>query len=429
MAPTDVRDAYAELAEKLLQKLPPGEPAWLQDARRRGAEGLRALPFPASEKIRIASWPWTAVEPGSPFAEAAPAGDLPEAVRRSFDAGAPALVLLDGGRSVAFDLEAAEASGVVVADLRAALADERLPRYLFGLVGPEDDRLAALSAATFQGGAFVYVPRGVAFDRPVQLVVWSGERGQSVRLVVVVEAGASLELIETHLSPDGVPTVHHSVTELYVADGARLRYAALSRLGRGAVDHGRRVARVGRDGEIIWAIGEVGHADTFAPTVARLEGEGARTELYMIGVGTGEQRGVFDLRVWHLGRHTESALLAKGILLDRAHQVYNGVTKIEKKATKSSGEQTERLLILSPEARGDANPILLIEENDVKAGHAASVGRIDEGQLYYLMSRGLPRREAERLLLRAFLDPVIARVPLPAARDRLVEAIEEKIGR
>jgi Fe-S cluster assembly protein SufD len=111
-----------------------------------------------------------------------------------------------------------------------------------------------------------------------------------------------------------------------------------------------------------------------------------------------------------------------------ATTILNGITKIEKGAEKANGEQAENILMLSEKARGDANPILLIDEDDVKAGHAASVGRVSEESIYYLMSRGIDRQEAERLIILGFLEPVVAEIPIDEVKNRLRQALERKLG-
>ncbi|GAF24340.1 iron-sulfur cluster assembly protein SufD [Bacillus sp. JCM 19047] len=113
----------------------------------------------------------------------------------------------------------------------------------------------------------------------------------------------------------------------------------------------------------------------------------------------------------------------------RALGIFNGISKIEKAATKSHGEQTERVLMLGERARGDANPILLIDEDDVTAGHAASVGRIDPLQMFYLMSRGISRVEAERLVIHGFLEPVVSQLPVESVRKQMRSVIERKAQR
>jgi len=130
----------------------------------------------------------------------------------------------------------------------------------------------------------------------------------------------------------------------------------------------------------------------------------------------------------HFGRSTESDMITRAVMKDEATAIINGVTKIEKGATKSNGQQTEKVLMLSPKSRGDANPILLIDEDDVKAGHAASVGQVNADQVYYLMSRGISRQEAERLIIHGFLDPVVSEIPLKGLREQLHRILERKLG-
>ena len=136
-----------------------------------------------------------------------------------------------------------------------------------------------------------------------------------------------------------------------------------------------------------------------------------------IVVGSGEQRSNVTATVHHWGTHTESDILSRGVMRDEANSIINGITKIERGATKANGQQAENVLMLNPQARGDANPILLIDEDDVKAGHAASVGRNDEIQLFYLMSRGISREDAEKLIIYGFLAPVLLGDSLDRSRS------------
>src|SRR5690606_5069122 len=139
----------------------------------------------------------------------------------------------------------------------------------------------------------------------------------------------------------------------------------------------------------------------------------------LIAIGTGSQRMSLTSRAVHYGRATECTMLSRAVMKDEAAAIMSGITKIEHGASKANGQQSEKVLMLSPKARGDANPILLIDENDVQAGHAASAGRVNEEQLYYLMSRGISREEAEKLIIHGFLDPVVSEIPLASVREQL----------
>jgi Fe-S cluster assembly protein SufD len=147
----------------------------------------------------------------------------------------------------------------------------------------------------------------------------------------------------------------------------------------------------------------------------------------MVTVGRGEQTQNFTTSIIHHGKGSEGWILKHGVAKDAATSIFNGIGKIEHGASKSNAQQTSRVLMLSEKARGDANPILLIDENDVMAGHAASVGKVDPNTLYYLMSRGIPKKEAERLVIHGFLAPVVAELPIEEVKKQLVDVIERKV--
>jgi Fe-S cluster assembly protein SufD len=147
----------------------------------------------------------------------------------------------------------------------------------------------------------------------------------------------------------------------------------------------------------------------------------------MVTVGRGDQTQNFTTSIIHFGKGSEGWILKHGVSKDAATSIFNGIGKIEHGASKSNAQQTSRVLMLSEKARGDANPILLIDENDVMAGHAASVGKVDPTQLYYLMSRGIPKKEAERLVIHGFLAPVVSELPIDEVKKMLVDVIERKV--
>jgi len=147
----------------------------------------------------------------------------------------------------------------------------------------------------------------------------------------------------------------------------------------------------------------------------------------MVTVGRGEQTQNFTTQIIHYAKNTTSNILKHGVTKDSSTSIFNGVGKIEHGASKSNAEQESRILMLSEKARGDANPMLLIDEDDVVAGHAASVGRVDPVQLYYIMSRGIAKHEAERLIIHGFLAPVVNQLPIEGVKKQLVEVIEGKV--
>jgi Fe-S cluster assembly protein SufD len=176
-----------------------------------------------------------------------------------------------------------------------------------------------------------------------------------------------------------------------------------------------------------WANGVMNDSNTIIENDTYLIGDGSYGDTKIVTIGRGKQIQNFTTKTIHYGKRTEGFILKHGVAIEEATSIFNGIGKIEHGASKSDAEQTSRILMLSNKARGDANPILLIDENDVKAGHAASVGKIDELQMYYLMSRGISRREAERLIILGFLAPVIETIPVETVKKQFLSVIERKL--
>jgi Fe-S cluster assembly protein SufD len=235
--------------------------------------------------------------------------------------------------------------------------------------------------------------------------------------------------VDTFVSSNGTSMVANSVVEVFVGNGASVQVASVRTFSKEVTDYVFRRAKVERDGKMEWILGELNDGNTVANNTTILQGSGGWTDTKTISIGTGDQRQNLTSQVQHIGTHTESNMSARAVMTDEATSILNGITKIEKGAEKANGEQAERILMLSEKARGDANPILLIDEDDVKAGHAASVGRVNEEQLYYLMARGIPRKEAEKLIILGFLEPVVAEIPLSEVKNKVRQALERKLVR
>src|SRR5699024_9749858 len=167
--------------------------------------------------------------------------------------------------------------------------------------------------------------------------------------------------------------------------------------------------------------------NTISNNLTYLVGDNSYATSKMVTIGCLDQKQNFTTNITHIGKRSEGYILKHGVQKDSATSIFNGIGKIEHGATKSNAEQTSRVLMLSEKARGDANPALLIDEDDVTAGHAASVGSVDPTQLYYLMSRGIQKAEAERLVIHGFLAPVVKELPIESVREQLVEVIERKV--
>jgi len=413
-----------------------GEPDWMRALRLESLERAEALPLPKLEKISLKNWNFTRFTPFKAEARLLSPETLPQDLRNLFAAGENRNVLVQQNSSVVYRQVAEDLArkGVVFTDLATALREhgDLVRRYFGKAVNPDENKLTALHAALWSGGAFLYVPKGVEVDLPVQAVYWAADAGVGLfpHVLIVAEANSSVTYVENVVSDEPErEAVHLGVMEVFVGPGARVRVASVRHLAAGMTDVVYRRAVVARDGRIEWILGEMGSGNTISENATVLQEDGACADTKLVALAGGEQKASFTSRVVHVGRYTESTILAKGVIMDAATAVLNGITKIEKGATKANGEQAESVLMLSDKARGDANPILLIDEDDVKAGHAASVGKLDELQLYYLMSRGISREEAERLLIHGFLAPVVSEIPIAGVKERLQLVIERKLGR
>ncbi|HEY8528562.1 MAG TPA: Fe-S cluster assembly protein SufD [Paenibacillaceae bacterium] len=413
------------------------EPDWLVEWRAEAGDLAGRLELPKPEKMPLARWKldvYGDYRPGRPVADPS---ELPAALTELLsDANAEALLVQHNSGVVLARLpEELKAKGVTLTSLEeAARSHARLFRDHFMVAYRRDEhKLAALHAALWNGGAFLHVPKGVEIENPVQIVVFADDPAATVapHILVIAEANSRVTVVEHMYSalPEGADALLvNGAVEIFAKAGSHVRYASVHHMESAAVDIAYRRAVLGADARVEWIVGDLHGGNLLSDLHSELEGQGSVTDIKVITVGTGSQRISLTTRVRHVGKASESNMITRAVMLDEATSILTGITKIEKGATKANGEQTERVLMLSPKARGDANPILLIDEDDVKAGHAASVGRVNEEQVYYLMSRGISRREAERLIIHGFLEPTVAEIPLEGLRETLRRILERKLG-
>ncbi|HEX2507463.1 MAG TPA: Fe-S cluster assembly protein SufD [Miltoncostaeaceae bacterium] len=404
-------------------------PAWAQEARQAADERLTSLPALTG---REEAWRFT---PPAELAllgpEPAAPTPAPLAAQRTAAVERAAHLHLADGRPAAPELGRLP-EGVIVADLGSALAEhEDLVRErLYGLVG-FDDRPGALNAARWDGGTFVYVPRGVEVELPVEaLLTASGAAGRVFgRTLVVVEEGAKATVIDRYDSPGfDAPVNASTVVELYVGQGAELEHVSVIGWGPGVRHHALLRARVDRDARarsVVVTLG--GDVVRVEPTlVCAGPGSDARAlGLYFAG---GEQHFEHRVVARHEAPQAYSNLLYKGAIQDRAHTVFYGNLVVPPGAPGTDAYQTNRNLVLNAGARADTIPFLEIETAEVKCSHAGAVGRVDDEHLFYLRSRGVPEAAAKRLIVMGFLQEVLEQVSLTELRTELEAAVREKLG-
>jgi Fe-S cluster assembly protein SufD len=300
---------------------------------------------------------------------------------------------------------------------------------LHSLVG-WDEKFAAHNAALWQHGLLVQVPRGVVLDEPLYVRVANAVDGGSLfwRLLVVAEPESRFTVIEEYASASAeLAAYSNAAVEIVVQQGAKVEYVSLQNLSRGTWHFASHHARVERDAELDWVAGGFGSAKGKVRIQNDLAGPGATSRVTGAYFADGTQHLDYDTFQEHIAPDTTSDFAFKGALRDTARAVWRGMIRVEEGAQKTNAYQENRNLLLSKTAHADSIPGLEILANDVRCTHGATLGQVDREQLFYLMARGLPRAEAERLIVRGFFQDVLDRVELEPVREALGAALEARI--
>jgi Fe-S cluster assembly protein SufD len=301
---------------------------------------------------------------------------------------------------------------------------------LVGTLVGADDKFTAHNAAEWKHGLLVRVPKGVVLEQPLYVRIGNstGEGSLFWRLLVVAEEGSRFTLIEEYASaaPD-LPAYSNAAVELFVERGAKLEYVSLQNLSRETWHFATHHARVGQDAELDWVAGGFGSKKGKTRIQNDLAGQGATSRVTGAYFADGEQHLDYDTFQEHIAPHTTSDFAFKGALRDHATTVWRGMIRVEQDAQRTNAYQENRNLLLSSDAHADSIPGLEILANDVRCTHGATLGQVDRDQLFYLMSRGLSRSEAERLIVRGFFQDVLDRIELEPVREALADALEARI--
>ncbi|MVP00840.1 Fe-S cluster assembly protein SufD [Paenibacillus lutrae] len=407
------------------------EPEWLTDLRVQAANLAESLELPKLEKTKLDRWDFSSFGTYSTPQSLASVSDLPEQVK-SLVNETNIIVQRNSGAVYHKLSEQIANQGVIFTDLETAAREhgDLVRPYLGKAVDAGENLLTALHSALWSGGVFIYVPKNVNVEIPLQALFLSDDAAASFspHVLIVAETNSSVTYVENFTSTGAGKLVQNGVTEVFVKPGANVQVASVHNLGEGVTDLTYRRAIVENDGRVNWVVGEMNDGNSMSDTTSVLKGNGSFSDAKVICVGTQDQKLNLTTRAIHFGLNSSSDMITRAVMKDNSTAIVNGITKIEKGATGANGQQTERVLMLSPKARGDANPILLIDEDDVKAGHAASVGQVNQEQVYYMMSRGISRDEATRLLIYGFLAPVVSEIPIAKLEEQLQTMVERKLG-
>jgi Fe-S cluster assembly protein SufD len=418
------------------------EPSWLRDRRLEAWSVYERTPMPTTkleewrytdlsrklkmDGLRLRPWRERA------FSEEEAPSRLREAMGSDHEASGH-LVDLDG--SVAHvDLDPALASkGVILESMRRAvrtspdllqelLATEALPA--------ETGKFQALNAALWTDGVLLYLPRGVRMDLPVRVSRWLSDPGSALfsRTLILAEEGSRVSFVDEVLSPDFVEqTFVSSAVEVFARRGAQVQFVSLQRMGRGAFHLSQQRTLAEDDATLDSLNVSLGASVARVDLNAELRGSGANSDMLGLYFGEGNQHFDHNTRQDHRAPNSKSDLLYKGALDGSARAIFRGIIKVHKGAQRTDAYQTNRNLLLSDEARAESLPNLEIEADDVRCSHGATVGQLDQEHLFYLMSRGLSRSQAERLVVMGFLGEVLSRLPLGGVVEKVTSIIQDRL--
>jgi Fe-S cluster assembly protein SufB len=313
-----------------------------------------------------------------------------------------------------------EKLGVIFLDTDTALKKhpDLFQQYFGTVVPPEDNKLAALNSAVWSGGSFVYVPEGVRVDIPLQAYfrINAEKAGQFERTMIICEPGSYVHYVEGCTAPIyTTDSLHSAVVEIIVKEGARCRYTTIQNWSTNTYNLVTKRAVAYRDATMEWVDGNLGSKITMKyPSVYMVE-PGAKAEILSVAFAGKGQHQDPGGKVVHAAPHTQSSVVSKSISKDGGRAGYRGLVKIYPGAVGSKCAVRCDALILDDHSRSDTYPYMEIEEQDVSITHEATVSKVSDEQLFYLMSRGIKADEAMNMIVRGFIEPVVKELPLEYA--------------
>jgi len=419
----------------------PFEPEWMRDRRRDAFHVLLDTPLPtrndeAWRRTDFGALKLDEVEVVMPRADGAAAlKRAPRSIKEAISGkGASGSVVSADGQIVAAMLDKSLArKGVIFTDMETALkkhGDLLEPIFMTQIVKPNDGYFAALHGSFWQGGTFVYVPRGVEVPLPLRAATWLQQRHSSfMHTLIMLEAGARVVVVDEYEShTDDRQAFNNVAVEIIVGDDAQLDYVNWQDLGRNVYSFTHERAKVLRGSTLHWIVAGLGTKLTKSFMDANLAGPGSAALMSGAYFVDGNQHLDYDTEQNHLVPHTTSDLLYKGALKDEARSVWQGNIHVYPGAQRTDAYQASRNLSLSNTARADSIPGLEIEADDVRCTHGAAISQVDKEEIFYLMARGIPYKIAEQLIVNGFFKPVLDRIPMDNVRARLEASFAAKMG-
>jgi len=419
------------------------EPGWMRDRRLEAWRLSQTLPLPqgTEEEWRRTDLRGLMLEHYLPLPPQVPAVEHREALSAFFvehmtlpETPVGGLVVHQDGSALWQTLdETLRSQGVIFCALDTAVQQHAAlvqQHFMADAVPVDTSKFTALHGALWNGGVFVYVPAGVAVQLPLQALTAhmtvSGMEQSHVLLIADTQSQVTFVQEEVSGSAE-LPGLHNGVVEMYLKEGAQVTYLQMQNWSRRlwGVSHQRAV--LAANAQLRWGVAALGSRLHWTSQGVSLREPGSAARMYGLVFADGRQHLDYQTRQDHLAPHTESDLLFRSALLDRARTVLRGVVHLRPVAQQTSAYQSTHSLLLSEKARADALPILEIEADDVRCKHGSTTGRVDDEQVFYLMSRGLSRQEAQRMIVQGFFETVISEFPVEGMQEKIRLAIESRI--
>ncbi len=379
------------------------ESSWLTDLRLKAFERLEELDYPKMQRFSYQDWPLIKKE------------DFSWSNQADF--------------SLKEEQKLLEKKGIILTDIfTASKKYPELVQSTFGsVIKHNEDKLTAYHYAYLNSGLFLYIPKDTILTEPITISLSPTQDTYISHLLIVADNNSKVKFLEEIQDKEKKASSASLMVELIARPGSHIEFSSLDELSQDTTLYFNRRAKIEKDAHVEWAIAFMNDCNTLGDLDSELVGEGSFADSKAIAVTTANQKVGINNRVTNRGPHSTGLINQRGVLLENSRLIFNGIGQIVHGAHGSKADQQNRVLMMSDEAHGDANPLLLIDENDVIAAHAASVGPVDKVQMNYLMSRGIPYDQAQRLVIRGFLGAVLDAIPNKDVRRKMIDILERKL--
>ncbi len=377
--------------------------SWLTDLRIKSFERLEELDYPKMQRFSYQDWPLIKKE------------DFSWSNQADF--------------SLKEEQKLLEKKGIILTDIfTASKKYPELVQSTFGsVIKHNEDKLTAYHYAYLNSGLFLYIPKDTILTEPITISLSPTQDTYISHLLIVADNNSKVKFLEEIQDKEKKASSASLMVELVARPGSHIEFSSLDELSQDTTLYFNRRAKIEKDAHVEWAIAFMNDCNTLGDLDSELVGEGSFADSKAIAVTTANQKVGINNRVTNRGPHSTGLINQRGVLLENSRLIFNGIGQIVHGAHGSKADQQNRVLMMSDEAHGDANPLLLIDENDVIAAHAASVGPVDKVQMNYLMSRGIPYDQAQRLVIRGFLGAVLDAIPNKDVRRKMIDILERKL--